>query len=262
MHHHVDLGQYPLDREGSASWHALVKESRAALRRHGLVSFPGFLRPVSVRTAVAEVQPVLEHSAFDHGRAHNVYFQPRVEGLSPDHPALATCTTVNHTICADQIDGAVVMQLYEWEPLARFLAAVMDKPCLYPMADPLARTNVMSYRAGEMLGWHFDRSEFTTTLLLQAPDDGGSFEYAKDLRSDDDPNYDAVAAVLSGQSDQVVHMPLHAGTLNVFRGRNTAHRVTSVKGAAERIIAVFAYFDRPGVLFSAEERLGFYGRPE
>ena len=27
--------------------------------------------------------------------------------------------------------------------------------------------NVMAYREGEALNWHFDRSEFTTTLLLQ-----------------------------------------------------------------------------------------------
>ena len=29
---------------------------------------------------------------------------------------------------------------------------------------------------------------------------------------------------------------------------------------AERMMAVFSYYDRPGVMFSDEERLGFYGR--
>jgi hypothetical protein len=28
----------------------------------------------------------------------------------------------------------------------------------------------------------------------------------------------------------------------------------------ERMIAVFSYFDRPGVVFSREDQLGFYGR--
>ena len=55
-------------------------------------------------------------------------------------------------------------------------------------------------------------------------------------------------------------MPLEPGTLNVFRGRNTAHRVTEVIGERPRIIAVFSYYERPGVTFSEEERLGFYGR--
>jgi hypothetical protein len=34
----------------------------------------------------------------------------------------------------------------------------------------------MDYRPGEALNWHFDRSQFTTTLLIQAPEQGGEFE--------------------------------------------------------------------------------------
>jgi len=120
--------------------------------------------------------------------------------------------------------------------------------------------NVMAYRDGEALNWHFDRSEFTTTLLLQAPESGGDFEYRTGLRSDDDPNYDGVARLLEGSDRQVETLRLAPGALNVFRGRNTAHRVTPVAGARERIIAVFSFYERPGVLFSEEERIGFYGR--
>ncbi len=118
----------------------------------------------------------------------------------------------------------------------------------------------MSYQAGQALNWHFDRSEFTTTLLLQAPERGGEFEYRTDLRSDDDPNYDGVAKLLNGQDDRIKKIALTPGTLNVFRGKNTAHRVTPVEGENARIIAVFSYYDRPGVTFSQEERVGFYGR--
>ncbi len=49
-------------------------------------------------------------------------------------------------------------------------------------------------------------------------------------------------------------------TLNVFRGKNTAHMVSTVRGTRQRIIAVFSYFERPGVVFSREEQIGFYGR--
>ena len=118
----------------------------------------------------------------------------------------------------------------------------------------------MAYRQGEALNWHFDRAEFTTTLLLQAPDEGGIFEYRTDLRSDDDPNYDGVARLLQGRDPLKRSLHLSAGTLNVFRGRNTAHRVTPVKGSRERLIAVFSYFEQPGVTFTDEERIGFYGR--
>jgi hypothetical protein len=53
---------------------------------------------------------------------------------------------------------------------------------------------------------------------------------------------------------------LNAGTLNVFRGKNTAHRVTPVEGEHKRIIAVFSYYEKAGVQFSEEEQIGFYGR--
>ena len=50
------------------------------------------------------------------------------------------------------------------------------------------------------------------------------------------------------------------GTLNVFKGKNTAHRVSPVEGDRPRIIAVFSYYETPDVCFSDAERLGFYGR--
>ena len=135
----------------------------------------------------------------------------------------------------------------------------MGKETLHTMADPLARVNVMAYREGQALNWHFDRSEFTTTLLLQAPEQGGGFEYCSDLRSDDDPNYDGVARLLQGQ-EATREITLLAGTLNVFAGKNTAHRVTPVQGETDRVIAVFSYYETPDVMFSEEERVGFYGR--
>ncbi|WP_159089953.1 hypothetical protein [Ruegeria sp. Alg231-54] len=50
------------------------------------------------------------------------------------------------------------------------------------------------------------------------------------------------------------------GALNVFRGVNTPHRVVPVQGVKDRVIATFSYYEKPGVIFSAEEQLGFYGR--
>ena len=128
------------------------------------------------------------------------------------------------------------------------------------MDDPLARVNVMSYQEGQALNWHFDRSEFTTTLLLQAPDQGGGFEYRTNLRSNDNPNYAGVARLLQGSDPDSKIITLSPGTLNVFKGKNTAHRVTPVAGDKARVIAVFSYYESPGVTFTEAERLGFYGR--
>ncbi|NES09629.1 2OG-Fe(II) oxygenase, partial [Pseudomonas laurentiana] len=160
----------------------------------------------------------------------------------------------------DQIEKSIVLAIYEYPPLLRFIAAVMKKPSLHMMQDPLARANVMSYREGEALNWHFDRSEFTTTLLLQEPFEGGKFQYRSNLRSAENPNYDGVAAVLDGRDPDVKTLTLEAGTLNVFRGVNALHRVTPIEGSQERLIAIFSYYERQDVKFSEEESIGFYGR--
>lgn len=255
----LDLDRYPLDRPGSAEWQALVTRCRADLAVEGLFNLDGLVRPEALDRAMAEIRPLMPE-AFTHRRAHNIYFKPSVPGLPEDHPALRKVETVNHTLCADQMPDAVPLWIYEWAPFQVFLAAAMGLPALFAMLDPLARVNVMTYRTGERLNWHFDRSDFTTTILLQAPEAGGEFLYHTDLRSDSDPNYDGVARLLRGEDPQMQSLRLSPGTLNVFKGRNTPHAVTPVEGATDRVIAVFSYYPRPGVMFSPEERLGFYGR--
>jgi hypothetical protein len=260
MHDILDLDRYPLHRPESAEYAALLARCRADLAAQGMFDLPGFLRAGAVADAVAELTPRIRDEAFTHARKHNIYFRRDVPELAADHPALTQFETINHTLCGDQLAQTLVAQVYEWPPLARFLAAAMDKLALHVMADPLARVNVMAYNAGEALNWHFDRSEFTTTLLVQAPEAGGEFEYRTDLRSADDPNYDGVARLLAGQDPAWQRITLTPGTLNVFRGRNTAHRVTPVVGAKARMIAVFSYYEAPGVKFTPEEQQGFYGR--
>jgi hypothetical protein len=237
-----------------------VDKSIADLEATGMFNLEEFVLPGIAQKAASEIAPLMATQSYTHKRVHNIYFQPEIPELATDHPALRNVETINHTICADQIANSLVLSIYEYAPFARFLAATMGKQSLHPMQDPLARANVMSYRQGEALNWHFDRSEFTTTLLLQEPEMGGEFEYRSDLRSANDPNYAGVASLLEGRDPDVKRLRLKAGTLNVFRGKNTAHRVTTVQGNVDRMIAVFSYYENPGVMFSPQERVGFYGR--
>ena len=70
-----------------------------------------------------------------------------------------------------------------------------------------------------------------------------------------------MARLLAGEDNEVKTLQLGGGTLNVFKGKNTAHRVTPGQGHAKSaIVAVFSYYERPGVMFSKEEQIGFYGR--
>lgn len=256
----LDLETYPLDRLDTPRGQELVARCRADLSANGMFNLHDLVRPEALAQCIAEIAPELRANAYEHRQVHNIYFRDEVPGLAPDHPALKRSETVNRKICADQIPGSTLLAIYEWPPLIAFIAKIMGKPVLYPMADPLARLNVMTYRAGEALNWHFDRSEFTTTLLLEAPDSGGEFQYRSDLRTDDDPNHDGVARLLRGQDDRVKSIALSPGSLNVFRGKNTAHRVSPVHGANPRTIAVLSYFESPGVQFTDRDRVRFYGR--
>ena len=258
----LNLSNFPLHEPESEAYHQLVERCKADLERSGLFNLEGFLKRQAAARAVEQVSGDVQNQAFTHRREHNIYFLPEVEGLAADHPALKKFETVNHTLSGDQIPDCIVLQVYQWQPFINFLADVMNKPRLHRMDDALAAVNVMSYRDSEALNWHFDRSEFTTTLLLQGAEIGGEFQYRLGLRNDDDPNYEGIGKFLNGDQTNVVTLPLTAGTLNVFRGRNTLHRVTPVKGSRERIITVFSYYEKAGVRFSREEQIGFYGRSD
>jgi hypothetical protein len=181
-----DLSRNPLDRLASAAGEALISRCRSDLAASDMFNQDGLLRPEAVSQAVGELKPVIDTKAFVHERLHNIHCKKERPGLDPGHPAPKQVKTVNHTICADQMPkDAVVLQVHEWPVMVELLAAGMEKPALYAMADPPARVNVMRYRAGETLNWHSGRSEFATTRLLQALDRGGAFEHRSAPRSDD-----------------------------------------------------------------------------
>ena len=258
----LDLDRYPIDRPESPKYAELVAACQHHMADNGMFNLEGFVRPEAIARAAKEIAPLSAQFSFTHQRRHNVYFEDRVEGVPPDHGALTHFYTTNHTLCDDQLQGTVVHKIYEWQSLPAFLARVLKKERLFLMGDPLARANVLEYREGEALNWHFDRSLFTTTLLVQAAEQGGEFEYRSGLRTDSDPNYDGVAKMLRGTDTGGRVNPLSAGTLNVFAGKNTLHRVSQVRGNRSRLIAVYSYYEEPQVMFSSAERIGFYGRAE
>jgi len=260
MNQYLDLEKYPLDRPNSAEYAELVEQCQADLAIDGMFNLPGFFKPGVAQTAADAAKPAMDSSSYRHARVHNVYFKDTVPGISDDHPAMKKSKTANYTLCADQLAGNPVIDVYQWPPLAAFLAATMGKEKLYQMDDKMACVNMQATLEGEGLNWHFDRSEFTTTILLQASQGGGQLEYRKDLRTADDRNLDGIAAVLAGEDPETKRIKPEPGALNVFKGVNTLHRVVPVEGKTERVMTIYSFYEKPGVVFSAEEQQGFYGR--
>ena len=80
------------------------------------------------------------------------------------------------------------------------------------------------------------------------------------LRSESDRNDAGVRALLAGTSDRIRTMSGEPGTLALFRGHWSPHRVTPVEGARTRINAVLSYAVAPGHRLGEETYRLFYGR--
>ena len=65
---------------------------------------------------------------------------------------------------------------------------------------------------------------------------------------------------MDGRNIRVVRPDLRAGTLSLFNGQASLHRVAPVTGRRERIMALFNYMAEPGYVFSEEIQRKFFGR--
>ena len=154
---------------------------------------------------------------------------------------------------------SLLNQLYQWDALKDFIGYVLAKDSFYRFADPFGACSVNVFVDGGRHGWHFDESEFTVTLMLQAPEEGGEFEYVPLIRGLDDEQA-IVASILDGDRQRVVKLPFTPGTLLIFGGRQTLHRVTEIKGNRPRLVPVLCYAESPGLENSETVRKLFWGR--
>lgn len=234
---------------------------RNQLDRDGVLTLPDFLRQNAIDALVSEAESQ-KHLAFYTSAKHNVYLTKPDPALGDGHVFNRQITSSKGCITTDQIPPDSGLHMIYNAPIFRdFACAVLGEDRLYEYADPLSSVNVHFAEAGKELGWHFDNSSFAITLLLQAPKDGGAFEYVRDLRDADkgELNFDGVRAVLDGDK-QTRHLTMAPGTLVMFRGRNSMHRVTPTIGDICRILVVFAYNAEPDIALSKSARMTFFGR--
>ena len=231
------------------------------LERDGVLALADFLRPASLAQLQAEAAAARQRAYFC-TQDHNVYLTTPDPHLPPDHVVNRTVTSSKGCICDDDVaPGSPLRVLYDAPAFRDFVRAVTGQAAVHPYADPLSSINVHYAERGQELGWHFDNSSFAITLLIQAPEAGGRFEYLKDVRDDaaGAPNHAGVADLLDGRLTPDV-LEMEAGTLVLFRGRHSIHRVTPNEGARTRMLAVLAYNAEPGIALSERARMTFYGR--
>jgi hypothetical protein len=255
----VNTERYPMDDLDSDFGIVLAKSCREEFVSSGLCILPGFIRPDALDVLACEANGALEQAYFCDS-THNAYLTDADPDLSPDDVTQRQEPTFVGSVPYDRLaDGGALKQLYHWDPLKDFIAAILDKDPLFRFADPLGACSINVFVDGGQHGWHFDESEFTITLMLQQPGEGGLFEYVPQIRGLDNEK-EIVQGVLEGNRQGVMQLPFTPGTLLVFAGSQTIHRVTQVHGAVPRLVPVLCYAENPDLVNSAEVRKLFWGR--
>ena len=228
----VDLDRWPMNDD------ALASQLNESFVNENIVVMPGFIKESALPALVAECDELAK---------------------------IAYHTDVNanlDVVAYDQFPtDSVIRAIYEWDPLMHFVARVLGEKELFRYADPFGALNLAVMRDGHELGWHFDQTDFVVSIALQPSTEGGHFENVPRIRSANNDNADTVADVRSGKRNDLVRVePMTPGTLMVFNGRWSYHRVSEVRGNIARHVALLAYDTKPGTDSNIELKLGRYGR--
>jgi hypothetical protein len=239
---------------------SFVDAARTQIRETGACEIPSFVRAHALTTFIDDARRLAPHAHLSGGLG-TVYLGFPDESFPADHPRQWLGNYGVGAVAYDLFPAdSPIRQLYEWDELLRFVAAILDLDVIHPYADPLGALNLAVMADGDELQWHFDQTDFVVSLALQDADEGGDFEVAPMIRSAGDERYDEVARVLAGDRAEVVTLPMTPGTLLVFAGRHSLHRVSPIHGATPRLVGLFGYDTEPGTMTSELLKEVRYGR--
>lgn len=255
----VDLDRYPIADLESLEAQTFAQKCRQQYLETGLCMLPQFIVPEALGTLAEEANGVTDEAFFCHN-THNAYLSEDDASLPADAIERRLEQTYVGSVPYDRIGSdSRLRSLYLWDPLKDFIGYVLGKESFYRFADPLGACSINVFVEGGEHGWHFDESEYTVTLMLQPPEQGGTFEYVPQIRGLDNEK-GIVARILEGDRTGVVELPFTPGTLLIFGGRQTIHRVTRVSGSRPRLVPVLCYAEKPNQTNSEKVRKLFWGR--
>ena len=232
---------------------ALISHTKHQMHNEGVCVLPQFITSSAVQSMVDEchkLAPLAHRSAPKRN--------PYLTQASGEGTATAVLYDSLEVLAYDHFPTtSMLRQLYESDDLLEFIRACLGVEELYRYADPFGALNVSIMRDGDVLDWHFDMTDFVVSIALQSSSSGGDFENASRIRDDGDR---AIAELLAGDRARVRVEPMSAGTLMLFNGRRSMHRVSPIVGEVPRYVALLAYDTKPGTDSTDELKLSRYGR--
>ncbi len=258
----INTGLYPIDKLANATGKSWVSAVRGALEQDGSCTLPDFVT-ADVLDEMTRQAKSITHLAYPGPVEVTPYFfnyrLGEDEVLPASHPLKRRGKRKLSQVAADLIPADFLLsRLHHSQLMLDFLSAVITEP-VYRNRDPYQSLNISVMDEGGCQQWHFDGGNMVTTLLLQEPENGGIFEYVPAIRSETSENFDEVQAVLDERSDRVLQNSLQAGTLSLFRGHYSIHRVTPVEGQRQRLQAILGYSTNPNMFGNRESSILHYG---
>jgi len=257
----IDLARYPLLEPSAPASRSVVEAAHVELARRGMAVLPGFLRPEVLPALVRECDALAPSGHFSEVKG-TPYIDVPDFSLPEGHPRRTLGRTALSAVPYDRFPPASALRtLYEWDPLLEFVRVLLGRERLFRYADPLGALNLAVMREGDELAWHFDQTDFVVSLAIQSSEAGGEFEVVPWIRMAGDESYEAVQKVQAGAPDAGVSVvPMTPGTLMLFEGRRSLHRVSPIRGPRPRHVALLAYDTKPGTDSSPLLKRVRYGR--
>ena len=250
----INLEQHPIQDSNYS------KSCKDQLDLAGALVMKKFLTPETVKFLQDEAREMRPLAYFCR-QNHNAYLLDPDPEFPKEHIRNLEQVSDKGCVPHDQIpDLSPLRTLYEWPGFREFLECVLDVP-VYPYADTLSSININYYERGQQLSWHYDNASFAITLMIQAPEEGGEFEYLDEVRNSEagEQGYKETEAVIKGTL-KPKSLSMGDGALVLFRGRNSLHRVAPVVSDRARILVTLNFNTEPGVMLSELVRMTFFGR--
>ena len=175
----VDTTAYPIGH-ASGVYDDLVHRCKAEMDETGLC----VLRAPVVACMAQEVAS-LGDSAKRISALRTPYLSEDNRGFARGHPRSALFPQHMSYLCANDIFAdSLLKQLFRQDKLTDFVADVLGGKQLYRSECPTLSVQVNIMHEGDVFPWHFDQTDGAVTLLLQAADAGGKFQYAPGIRGE------------------------------------------------------------------------------
>ena len=255
----VDIGLYPIHNLDGEPCQRIIRAAREKWLELGAVDLPDFVRADVRARMAAEVAPeaglLAKRRLYTAPYLAQSLITSEAKAHQPSdasHPLSRQFQTDIHAIAADQVPPSTLLRkLYESRTVQKFLARIIGKAELFQYDDVFQSLNIMYQHDAGQRSWHYDGSDFVTTVLVQKSDEGGEFEFAPFIRGPlqgdrFDERFDAVRALFDGHYEgTLLKSNREAGSLQLFNGQRSLHRVRAAYGPTTRITAVLSYDTKP-----------------